>query len=403
VSDDTVQAELPPPTISVKANPEALVLRGNPRPVVRFRRGLIVGVTVAFSSAVVALSWFALEPPSFRKAADEEPTRDPLGKPSLDALAKAPSGYGDVPRLGPPLPGDLGRPILDREPEAAALPAPESTSASIEADRTRSLALEQRQRALAAVAAVRSSPVIVQLTGGAPGRPALQPPESDASSKAAEAEPADGEAGRKAAFARTNAGSISADRIRAAPSPWTLSAGTIIPASLITGLNSDLPGIVIAQVTEPVRDSASGRTVLIPQGARLVGSYDNRVGFGQRRALLIWQRIIFPDASSIDLEKMPATDGAGFAGLADRVDFHTARLLRGIALSTLLGIGTELGIGGDGGLAGALREATQQGSARAGDQLTQRNLDVQPTITVRPGWPVRAIVNKDLVLQPWKG
>lgn len=389
-----------------KADPEALVLRARPRPVVRFRRGLIVGITAAFCSVVIALSWFALEPPSFRKAASEEPTQDPIRKPPLDALANAPSSYGDVPRLGPPLPGDLGRPIVDRQREMQADSAPGAMPAMAEADRSRSLAIEQRQRALAAVEAARSSPVIVQLTGAVPVRssiPAAQSPDHATSDEAAAAAPPDGEAGRKAAFARAEPGSISSERLRSAPSPWTLSAGTVIAASLITGLNSDLPGIVIAQVTEPVRDSATGRTVLIPQGARLIGNYDNRVGYGQRRALLVWQRIVFPNASSIDLDKMPASDRAGFSGLSDRVDFHTARLLKGIALSTVLGIGSELSLAGGGPLVQAVRQATQQGATRAGDQLTQRNLDVQPTISVRPGWPVRAIVNKDLVLEPWKG
>jgi type IV secretion system protein VirB10 len=195
-----------------------------------------------------------------------------------------------------------------------------------------------------------------------------------------------------------------AERVRPAPSPWTLSAGTIIPVSLITGLNSDLPGMVVAQVTEHVRDSATGRTVLVPQGARLIGSYDNRVAFGQRRALLVWQRIVFPDGSSVALDNAPATDRSGYAGVADRVDFHTWRLLKGIMLSTLLGVGTEIGLGsGESDLVRALREATQQNTARAADRITARNLDVQPTLTVRVGWPLRAIIHKDLVLQPWKG
>jgi type IV secretion system protein VirB10 len=178
----------------------------------------------------------------------------------------------------------------------------------------------------------------------------------------------------------------------------------VIPASLVTGLNSDLPGMVIAQVTQNVRDSATGRTVLIPQGARLIGTYDSAVAFGQRRALLVWTRIVLPDGSSIRLDNMPATDMSGYAGVEDRVDSHTWALLKGAAISTLLGVGTQLGIGGSGSeLVRALRESTQQNAANAGDRIAMRNLDVQPTIRVRPGWPVRAIVNKDLVLQPWRG
>jgi type IV secretion system protein VirB10 len=161
---------------------------------------------------------------------------------------------------------------------------------------------------------------------------------------------------------------------------------------------------VIAQVTENVRDSATGQTVLVPQGARLIGSYDSAVAFGQRRAMLVWQRIVFPDGSSIRLDNAPATDLSGYAGVRDQVDFHTWRLLQGIALSTLLGVGTELTFGsGEGDLVRAIRESTQQNAARAGDQITQRNLDVQPTLRVRPGWPLRAVIHKDLVLRPWRG
>ena len=200
-----------------------------------------------------------------------------------------------------------------------------------------------------------------------------------------------------------DAGGANPHPLRPSPSPWTLSAGTIIPASLITGLNSDLPGTVFAQVTENVRDSATGRTVLIPQGARLIGSYDNVVAYGQRRALVAWQRIVLPDGSSIRLDNMPASDLSGYSGLEDEVDFHSWRLLKGMALSTLLGVGTELSLGsGESDLVRALRESTQQNAARAGDRVTARNLDVQPTLTVRPGWPLRAIVHKDLVLRPWK-
>jgi type IV secretion system protein VirB10 len=188
-------------------------------------------------------------------------------------------------------------------------------------------------------------------------------------------------------------------------SPYTLSAGSVIAASLITGLNSDLPGLVTAQVTENAYDSATGRMLLIPQGSRLIGSYDSVVAFGQSRALVIWQRIILPDGSSIRIDNVPATDTAGYAGLADRVDRHTWQLLKGVALSTLLGVGTELTFGSsEGDLVRAIRESAQQGGARAGDQLVTRNLDIQPTLRVRPGWPLRIVVHRDIVLsRPWGG
>lgn len=165
-----------------------------------------------------------------------------------------------------------------------------------------------------------------------------------------------------------------------------------------------MPGIVLAQVTEQVRDSATGTAVLIPQGSRLIGSYDSMIAFGQKRALIVWQRIVLPDGSSVRLDNVPAADLAGYSGLEDKVDFHEWRLLKGIALSTLLGIGTELSLGSDDSdLVRAIERSVQRDGTRAGDQLVSRNLDVQPTLTIRPGWPVRAVIHKDLVLKPWRG
>jgi type IV secretion system protein VirB10 len=180
-------------------------------------------------------------------------------------------------------------------------------------------------------------------------------------------------------------------------------AGSVIAASLITGLNSDLPGLVIAQVTENVYDSVTGRTLLIPQGARLIGSYDSVVAFGQRRALLVWQRIVLPDGASIEIDNLPATDAAGYAGLSDEVDFHTWQLLKGVMLSTLLGVSTQLSLSGDSDLIRAIRESTQQSAAQAGQQIVGKSLAIQPTLTVRPGWPLRIIVHKDLILRAWVG
>ena len=181
-------------------------------------------------------------------------------------------------------------------------------------------------------------------------------------------------------------------------------AGSIIAASLITGINSDLPGRVIAQVTENVYDTVTGNHLLIPQGSRVIGTYDSVIAFGQERALVVWQRIIMPDGSSIVIENLPATDNAGYAGLEDEVDFHIWRLLQGIALSTLLGVSTELSFGEEeGDLVEAIRESTQDNVSQVGQSLVERHLDVQPTITIRPGWPLRIIVNTDLVLRPYRG
>jgi type IV secretion system protein TrbI len=187
-------------------------------------------------------------------------------------------------------------------------------------------------------------------------------------------------------------------------SAYQLMAGTVIAASLVTGLNSDLPGFVIAQVTEHVYDTVTGRFLLIPQGTRLIGKYDNIVAFGQERALVVWQRIILPDGSSIVIDNLPATDTGGYAGLADQVDLHTWKLLKGVALATVLGVGSELAFGSsDSDLVKALQQSTQLTTDRAGQRLVERNLNVQPTITVRPGWPLRVVLHKDIVLRSYRG
>lgn len=140
----------------------------------------------------------------------------------------------------------------------------------------------------------------------------------------------------------------------------------------------------------------------MPQGARLIGKYDRVVAFGQKRALVIWQRLILPSGSSVRLDNMPATDASGYDGIADKVDFHTWALLKGIGLATVLGVGSELTISGESDLVEAIRESAQTNTARAGDQLTQRNLDIQPTITIQPGAPVRVLVTRDLIIASTK-
>ena len=180
-------------------------------------------------------------------------------------------------------------------------------------------------------------------------------------------------------------------------------AGTVIPAALITGIRSDLPGEITAQVTEAVYDTPSGKYLLIPQGARLIGKYDSQVAFGQSRVLLVWDRIIMPDGKSIVLERQEGADTQGYAGLEDDVDYHWWELAKAAVLSTLLGVGSDLGTNGsnDSDLVHALREGAQDSLSNTGQQLVRRQLNVQPTLTIRPGFPVRVIVNRDLVLAPY--
>ena len=189
-------------------------------------------------------------------------------------------------------------------------------------------------------------------------------------------------------------------------SPYQVMAGTIIPAALVTGINSDLPGQVIANVTEAVYDTATGRFLLIPQGSRLIGRYDSQVSFGQRRVLLVWTRLILPDTSSISLDRLPGIDPAGYAGLEDGVDWHWDRILAGAALSTLLGVGAELAApdrtGSDSKIIIATRQSGQDTVNQVGQEITKRNVSIQPTLTIRPGFPMRVMVNKDLILRPYQ-
>jgi type IV secretion system protein VirB10 len=390
-----------PTALPRKEDPKTLVLRGAPRPPVRFRRGLIVGVTAAVAASVVGIAWLGLEPPRIHGTAQALENDGPAHERLDDALARLPKCYGDVPRLGPPLPGDLGRPILEQQRALdSSTPAPMPDSARQQERAEAAAAAEaELQRVRAQERAAGSSSVLVSLEspGDAPNRP-------QAGGETAELSGLSGTvaAGRGQATGSLD-GEAQAVAARSAPSRWMLSAGTVIPATLVTGLNSDVPGPVLAQVSENVFDSATGRAVLVPQGARLIGSYSSAVGQAQRRAVLMWKRIVFPDGSSLDLDDLPATDASGYAGIADRVDFHTWGQIKGVMVSTLLGVGGELGLGGGGAIARAIRESSQGNGANAGAEIARRTLDVHPTITVRPGWPVRAIVTHDLVLQPWRG
>jgi type IV secretion system protein TrbI len=161
--------------------------------------------------------------------------------------------------------------------------------------------------------------------------------------------------------------------------------------------------VITAQVTESVYDSPAGKFLLIPQGARLIGKYDSQISFGQSRVLLVWTRIIMPNGFSIVLEQQPSADSAGYAGLEDDVDYHWGNLLKAAAISTLLGIGSELVLNSDNAVVAALRTGTQDTINQTGQTLVSRQLNVQPTLTIRPGFPVRVIVNRDLVFAPYKG
>ena len=185
--------------------------------------------------------------------------------------------------------------------------------------------------------------------------------------------------------------------------PFVLQAGAVISAALITGIRSDLPGQITAQVTENIYDSPTGRILLVPQGTRIIGQYDNNVQFGQRRVLLVWNRLIMPNGRSIVLERQPGADTQGYAGLEDGVDYHWWNLAKAAGLSTLLSVSAELAVDDDDRLLSAIRNGGQDTINDAGQQIIRRQLNVAPTLTIRPGFPVRVVVTRDLVLEPYRG
>jgi len=395
-----------------KVDPETLVLRGKPRRVVRFKRNVLVGAAAVGFAGIAACAWIGLSKPQAKAALDHTNQFNPdqaatSRKPMPDQVQALPSSYAQVsssasaiPQLGPPLPGDLGKAIYAHQ--QAQLNGTSGTSPSATANGA---------TAQAAVAAARQAGVFVQVSDKSLSDIASSlvggPPPAAASSSTSpltlDLDKDQNAQGRKLDFVgkADSDGSYNTHELQSPRSPFEVLAGTVISASLVTGLDSDLPGTVIAQVTENVYDTVTGRILLIPQGTRIIGQYDSVVAFGQSRALLVWQRLILPDGSSLQIDNLPASDTAGYAGLSDKVDYHTWALLKGVGLATLLGVTAVSGDSKDSDLVRAIRESAEQSANQAGEKIVEKHLNVQPSITVRPGWPVRVIVRKDLVLKPY--
>ena len=197
---------------------------------------------------------------------------------------------------------------------------------------------------------------------------------------------------------------------REAPlSPYEVKAGTVIPAVMIGGVSSDLPGQLIGQVSENVYDTATGRFILIPQGSRLVGAYDNGVTSGQERVLVAWTRILYPDASSLDLGKTPGADESGAAGFHDQVNDHFWKMFGSAAMMSLITGGVQLSQGQGNNAASNGMNAQQTLSAALGQQMGQlgaeiarRTMHIQPTLEIRPGYRFVVMVTRDIVARPWR-
>ncbi|RWA98835.1 MAG: TrbI/VirB10 family protein [Mesorhizobium sp.] len=394
--------------IPPKLDPEELQLRASPRRVVRFRRGVIIAIAALGSGAVFGVTMIALQGPALRIRDQAEDLYNTERKPTAEGLDTLPHDYSGMkpkpPVLGLPLPGDLGRPILERQRQLGIVPGQDI---SAEEQRLAQQAIEARESRVLFRVENRAQKTDVGESVQTAQHPFEALPQSEAGRASASVAAAEGDQNnqqRKLDFLsqRSTGGIYNPHALQTPISPYQLMAGSVIAASLITGINSDLPGLVVAQVTENVHGTVTGNILLIPQGSRLIGVYDSVVAFGQKRALLVWQRILLPDGSSAEIDNLPASDTAGYAGLEDEVDFHTWQMIKGVALATLLGVGTEFSLGeNESDLVKAIRESAQQNASRAGQRITEKNLNIQPTIVVRPGWPLRVIVHKDIVLRPY--
>lgn len=397
--------------MSAKADPEALELRARPRPVTRLNRRMLIGVIAALVGLILGVTVWSLQP--HLRLADVRPELHNVDRITrADAIDRLPPDYSKVaqpkpvepaaiPQLGKPLPGDLGMAMFRAEHGNAAPlghPAPSMDARHAEqANRER----EADDAAKAPLFFQGSSQKTAAQTTPESATPAART--TSASESEGTAAP-NASATRPTASARSDAEVVSRHTVQSAISPYQVMAGTVISAALITGINSDLPGVILATVTEPIFDTKLGRYLLIPQGTRLIGEYDSQVAFGQRRILLVWNRMIFPDASSLSLDRLPGVDNVGNAGLEDGVDRHWRQLLAGAALSTLIGVAAELAAPdrNSNQIVVSAQQSVQESINHVGQELTRRNLNVQPTLTIRAGHPVRVIVSRDLVLRPYQ-
>lgn len=403
-----------------KISPETLELRAKPRPIRRLNRRPLMIACGAAALLIGMAAIMALDTPRLFSPAERPELLNTERKQTAEALEKLPKTYADLPpHLGPPATGDVGRALVESEKklglptfDTGFTPNPEEEAERAERIRQARIATQAKESGLFfrlseknKLAAASGQPADVPPASGlrltpVGGEAAIAQVRSDAERSEVPASQA-----HKLAFmgAKLDKDTTNPHGLSTSPSPYVLMAGSVIAASLITGVNSDLPGTTIAQVTENVYDSVTGEHLLIPQGARLIGRYDSVVAFGQRRALLAWNRVILPNGDSIIVENLPASDPAGYTGLEDEVDYHTQQLLEAISLATLLEVGTEATIGqNQNDLVALLRQSAQKSANDAGQHIVDRQLDVQPTITVRPGWPVRVIVVKDLLLKPYR-
>ena len=344
-----------------KSDPPELRLRATPRPVTRLKGALVGLLAVALALGLLALIARGVGQGTGKaKNHDKLKAVAPHTVPWM--LAALPKSYAQIRRALVHLAAPPAPPAKTAPPSPMALAAPGGAIPAVSA--------RARSRAQEALRAARAGVFFSRIA-------AAKPP------KAGGAE-------------RDKPGT---NFLRRAASHYALLAGTIIPASLITGLKSDLSGPVLAQISENVYDSVTGAHLLLPQGARLIGSYDSHIAYGQSRVHVVFSRIILPNGASLALGHLPASDEAGYVGLTGVVDDHLFMLLKGASLSSLLGIAAEQGLGlGNSLLAQALRQSVISSANQGGEELVHKSINVAPTITVPPGTPLSVVVQQTLML-----
>lgn len=364
-----------------------LRLRAEGPRVVRLSRYVVWGLAGTGMIGIGLALGYALQ--NSARQGPASAVQDSDARPSADGLDALPKDYTGVPRLGSPLPGDLGKPILKAQQEGRAGPV------SGMGDR----------RAEQEVEAAIASKLFVQTqdAGRQDSVPAPASPSTGNDAPVAPASTNDRQVANRAFLAgQPDRVTVSPDRLALPVSPYVIQAGTIIAGALNSKVSSDLPGQLIGHVTQNVYDSPTGRYLLVPQGSTLFGTYNSSVSFGQQRTQVIWTRLIRPDGESLVLDRIPGADAIGQTGLKDLVDQHWGQLFRAALVTTMLSVGSEAGTSwGENNLLQAIRSGASNGFSMVGNRLIDRSMDVQPTLTDRPGLPFTLIVNRDLVLKPW--
>jgi len=406
---------------SVDAHPQPLPIRGKPPKATRRLNKRTVIILSAVIAAVVLLALAQGLAPN--RVSQKEPARmSPIRSPtSAEALSALPQDYTDikpdVPKLGAPLGGELGGTVLAHR---RALAAQAATSEPNNGQLTAGQQALEAARVLTIKRAIDARSADVAFAGSmsaqGPGFPITAPPATNMASgqdavtaaQRSTARDDDNRQDDKADFlnAQHKDTSILPAVLQPPVSPYELMAGTIIPGLLLTGINSDLPGQIVGQVSQNVFDTVTGQQLLIPQGTKLIGVYDSRIAYGQGRALIVWTRLILPSGASINLEGMPGVDLSGYAGLTDHVDNHYWRLLGGVVLGSFLGAAEQIAQGGSSSTNPNFAQLATQGAAQnanqAGQQLTRKDLNIQPTLEIRPGYRFNVFVTKNIVLQAYR-